>query len=456
MTDDTPIPDDDAVANRARHALQRLADVDAGSSGTWGDVQMGARRVRRRRVAAVATACAIVLVGAGTAAAVNRGDGKSLNVAGEGTSSSTSEPPAPSTPSSSTSVPTSSTTTTQPLPVGHTTTPGSVSGPTTPSSPAPQPGDFSGLVGIDNRAQQSVTGSRVAVGTGVDVGASVQNISDHPIWASSTTVPTSLATICTGQAPGTQTLWWMTNILLAPGDADGRDGTFTPTAAYTGTVSCEVDVVTTDQRGITFDTSAGGDMATASIVGRVLAIAPVSIEVVPARWTVTTTGKVGPLQFGTSTDADVRAAAGTPDATTVGTFGITSFPDYGALGYDCSDKQAPNRIPLHVQPEVTGPFCRTIFFFNTATQTLAGFETTTDAYQTENGTTAGMTTAEAEQRESQTVKPAACRSSGINLGSPDDPQNPGAIILEMGTNSTDLVTLLSAEDNQIEVGVQFC
>ena len=152
----------------------------------------------------------------------------------------------------------------------------------------------------------------------------------------------------------------------------------------------------------------------------------------------------------------MRAARGTPDATTTGTFGIPSFPDYAALGYDCSDQTAPDRIPLHVQPQLAGPFCRTVFYINSSTNTLAAFETKTDGYQTEQGTTVGMTTADAERRESQQVQPAGCRSSGMALGAPDDPKSPGGMILEMGTSPTDLVTQLSAEDNQIEVGVQFC
>ena len=455
MTDDAPIPEDDALAEYARDALRRIAGTASNDPGSWGTVQHRARRVRQRRVASLAAACAIVVAGAGAAAAVARGGGKSLNVAGHGTTTSASASTTTARSASTTSVaPTTSTT--RPSGVTPPTTPGSVPGETAPHSSAPQPGDFSGTVAIGDPAIISTVVGKVEVGGHVDVGASVTNTSDHAIWASSSTVPTSLATICTGQSPGTQTLWWMTNILLAPGDSDGRDGTFSPTAAYTGTVSCELDVVTTDQRGITFDTTAGGDMATASIVGRVLAVPAVTIQVVPTRWTVTTTGKVGPLQLGTSTDADVRAARGTPDATTTGTFGISSFPDYDALGYDCADQTAPDRIPLHVQPQVAGPYCRTIFFLNSSTHTLAAFETKTDGYKTEQGTAVGMTTAEAERRESQQVQPAACRASGMTLGKPDDPASPGGIIMEMGTGSTDLVTQLSAEDNQIEVGVQFC
>jgi hypothetical protein len=61
-------PKDDAVAYAARRTLRRLA-VGVGT-GSWHDVQRGARRLRRRRIAVVGAACGLVLVGAGAAAAV--------------------------------------------------------------------------------------------------------------------------------------------------------------------------------------------------------------------------------------------------------------------------------------------------------------------------------------------------------------------------------------------------
>ena len=221
-------------------------------------------------------------------------------------------------------------------------------------------------------------------------------------------------------------------------------------------MSCELELVMNDTQGVAFDTSAGGDAATVVIIGAVTGVPPVTFWVVPTTWTVTTLGAVGPLQFGVSTDADVRAAIGTPNATARGTFGNPTFPDYDALGYDCTDQETPNRIPLQVQPNVLGPYCSTIFFINVDTKTLAGLQTMSSRYATERGTTVGMATSEAESREGQTVQPAGCRPSGMTFGAPDNQQSPGAIILHMGTNPTDLVTQLSAEDVQIQVGVLFC
>jgi hypothetical protein len=82
----------------------------------------------------------------------------------------------------------------------------------------------------------------------------------------------------------------MTNIPMQPGDTDGRTGYFTPTAAYTGTVTCEVVIVTTDQQGTEFDQSAGGDAATAAVIGRVSGIPPVTflVSVAPPNGSTTT------------------------------------------------------------------------------------------------------------------------------------------------------------------------
>ena len=79
---------------------------------------------------------------------------------------------------------------------------------------------------------------------------------------------------------------------MVPGETDGRGGTIVTHDAYLGTVTCELDVVTTDMQGTRFDTDAGGDMATATVVGRVTQVAPVTFTVVaelPSTTTTTTT-----------------------------------------------------------------------------------------------------------------------------------------------------------------------
>jgi hypothetical protein len=156
---------------------------------------------------------------------------------------------------------------------------------------APTAVDFDGAITVD-RADPPKT---VAVGETVEVESTVHNISEHAIWASSTLVPTALATVCDTEA-GARTLWWMTNILLEPGASSGRGGYFTPTEDYVGMVTCEVVVVTSAGVGDEFDTGAGGDEARTTIIGPVVGVPSVTFTVVAStattapEATTTTTG----------------------------------------------------------------------------------------------------------------------------------------------------------------------
>jgi hypothetical protein len=140
--DDTPVPEDDTIAGAVRRALHQLAGNSTISARSWDDVRFGARRVRRRRIAAFATACAIVLVGAGTATAVvaNDGTGRTPHAAQTG-AATTATAATPSSSSTSTSGPVTTTSTppTSPVapPVGSVTVPSPTAAPTTTGGPAP-------------------------------------------------------------------------------------------------------------------------------------------------------------------------------------------------------------------------------------------------------------------------------------------------------------------------------
>ena len=281
MSSDDFIPDNDATANAARRALHQLGGgqpVDL----SWADVQGRARRVKQRRLSVIGAACALVLISAAVAAAtVGGNDGNRMNIAG-GSQPTTTPPPSAST-STSTTFPYDSSSAARTLPRG-----GSPSGPPpsvgTPiilpnlPSTSPLPGDFSGAITVSSGAATQPT--EIGIGESVDIDAVIRNITGREIWASSASVPTSVATICSSDsASPARTLWWMTNVPMQPGATDGRTGTFTPTAAYAGLVTCEVVIVTTDQQGTQFDQSAGGDAATANVVGRVSGIGPVTFLV---------------------------------------------------------------------------------------------------------------------------------------------------------------------------------
>lgn len=442
MTDDTPVPNDDPIASAARRGLRKIAGADTPAELSWVAVQSGARRIRRRRLTAAGVACAIVLVAASTAiAAGGDDDGSRVQIAGGSTTSSGASTTSTSTSTpgidNSSSVPSATATTTQS---------------TTPApNEAPGPNDVTGTI-TQAGWYLGPSGREMPAGATGLVDVSIRNVSDHSIWTSNSTLPTALATICTAESSGMQSLWWMTNILLAPGDSSARTGTFTPTDAYIGTVTCELDVVVTDRQH-TFDTSAGGDEAGATIFARVPGVPLVTMQVVPARWKVTTTGGVGPLQLGTSTEAEVRAAAGEPDGTSRSTFEVPGRPDFNALGYDCSDQSAADRISLHPYPQTSGPYCRTVFYVNVDTGTLAAFSTASDQYVTANGVSVGTSGPDAEQLEG---KPAVNGCfQGIALG--DVSVDPFEVFIwVVGGEPTAKVTSLSAEAASNQVGLMFC
>ena len=296
MTDDTQVPEDAAVAAAAQRALGRLADRSAPAVEPWAGVHARARRVRHQRVAVVGAACAIVLVVAGTATAIANGDGTRPARVAEAASTTTTTAATTTTETPSTAAAPPATAAAQSV-----TTPAS-SPPTLPpgfadlfKGEAPGVGDVSGAITLAIEEPANLRpldpGSVVPVGSRVEVSADIRNITDHSVIAGCACRPTSFATICTSSSSGNQTLWWMTNFPMAPGDTDGRGGTIATNTAYLGTVTCELDVVTTDMQGTRFDTGAGGDTATATVVGRVTQVAPVTFTVVavPASTTTTTT-----------------------------------------------------------------------------------------------------------------------------------------------------------------------
>jgi hypothetical protein len=181
---------------------------------------------------------------------------------------------------------------------------------------------------------------------------------------------------------------------------------------------------------------------------------------------VTTSGRVGDLQLAQSTEADVRASIGAPDATTRGSFsapgqkaGDPALPDYDALGYGCGATAAPTRIPLAVQPAVRGPYCATIYFINTSTKTLAAFETTSPTYLSAQATSIGMSPADAQQREGKQLIPHGCAGSFIQLGTfyQNGPGATGAAeFIFVGPTASNPVRMIAVESNVNPVGMLFC
>jgi hypothetical protein len=283
--EDPPVPDDDAIAVAARGALGRLAGPDD-APAPWDEVRARGRRVRTMRYAAAgAAALLVVLAGIGTVSAVG-GDNDRVGVAGP-------DPGHATTTTSSTTTTTTTTTTTLPSvppPNGGgpspTTPPGA-----TPEAPeqAPTVNDFDGTIVVYRGPSPGDPadvgppigeGETVGVGETVIVTTMIRNISDHEVWPASTLVPVALATVCHADAPDARSLWWVTSPPVRPGEDTGRDGTFIPTERYVGTVTCELDLMTSGPSGDRFDTTAGSDEARSTIIGRMLGVPSVTFTVV--------------------------------------------------------------------------------------------------------------------------------------------------------------------------------
>jgi hypothetical protein len=126
---------------------------------------------------------------------------------------------------------------------------------------------------------------------------------------------------------------------------------------------------------------------------------------------VTTSGAVGTLQIGTSTEAEVQDVAGPPQSTSIGnmvsgsTDNQSMVPNYRALGYNCNP---PSGDPIES--------CQTVYFLDASTGVLQSFATTSRSFRTTNGTTVGASVAMAEQLEGQQFSSPGCEPASIYLG----------------------------------------
>jgi hypothetical protein len=286
MTTDDEIPEHDPLAESARRALQRMAATDAVEVAPWSAIEARGRRQKQLRMATAIAASVIVLAGATAAVTAATGRSDHVTVAAPNVTT-TSTTPASSTLSSAPTTPPPN-----PPPVGCVdVTCGTIALPTPtpaalPAETAPGPNDFTGTVTLQGKG---TTTWSMTVGDRVAVDVEVRNVTDRMIAPSDSRQPTAVATVCTSDDSGAHSLWWMTNVPMAPGASSGRSGSFEPTDQYLGTVHCEVVIVTTDTQGTTFDANAGGDEARARILATVAGIPPVVITVQPAPATTTTT-----------------------------------------------------------------------------------------------------------------------------------------------------------------------
>jgi hypothetical protein len=170
-------------------------------------------------------------------------------------------------------------------------------------------------------------------------------------------------------------------------------------------------------------------------------------------------GTVGSLRFGSSTQADVQAFAGTPDATDAGSVepDAPQFAPYKALGYQCSGTQTAVARPLGASI-----WCQTVYYLNARTGILVGFDTGAPSFHTTRGSTAGMSIGQAQQLEGQQSL-SGCLV-GIWLGTPygrsptgGAAPNPATVLIQTASGAVNnTVGDLQAESNSGGVGLFFC
>ncbi len=234
MSHDDHVPDDDAIADRARHALRQIAGMRTIDS-SWGDVQTDARRVRQRRLSMLGAAGAIVLI-AGTAAvaAVGRDDTHPTKRVG-------SESPATSISQTTTSVPlafgssSAAPTLHTPIAAPETAVPTAPTGDTQPGVLQPQDGRWD--------ASASTDSAQVTVGDTVTVRAELRNTGTEP---QSTIGYGSLGIACdrwpidappTDGLPLGQFLDW---VVLQPGESRSFSMSFQAEPQFVGSIICGV------------------------------------------------------------------------------------------------------------------------------------------------------------------------------------------------------------------------
>jgi hypothetical protein len=112
--------------------------------------------------------------------------------------------------------------------------------------------------------------------------------------------------------------------------------------------------------------------------------------------TITATGRIGSLRLGSSTQEAILTALGAPEGEAEGTFGDPNEPDYRGLGYECTPQPGGERRPVGSRGP---PYCRTVYYLDTATGVLGGFWTISTQYATNHGTRVGTSEQVAVMRE---------------------------------------------------------
>lgn len=160
-----------------------------------------------------------------------------------------------------------------------------------------------------------------------------------------------------------------------------------------------------------------------------------------------TDGSVGDLRFGSSTQADIRAAAGIPEVTSAASYPAPGTPDFKAVGYQCSPNVIPGAKPLLLSTG-TLTFCVTVYYLNASTGLLEAFETASPNFHTTKGTTVGQSSAQAQQLEGQPPVVTGC-GEGIALSSA------ATVVIEISTQGSSPTSSGTVTDIRAETSKRF-
>jgi hypothetical protein len=146
-----------------------------------------------------------------------------------------------------------------------------------------------------------------------------------------------------------------------------------------------VDLVSMTRMRVMFGAILGAGVLALAVPGGLLAAADTGSG---GRGKLTLNGRVGPLRFDRSREADVIAFAGNPFAAATARR-APGYPKALGMGYDCREQDASGLLRVDRRD-----WCKTVFLINEHTHRLAAFFSSSRRYSF-RGASAGMSTAKA-------------------------------------------------------------
>lgn len=176
---------------------------------------------------------------------------------------------------------------------------------------------------------------------------------------------------------------------------------------------------------------------------------------------VDASGAVGTLRFNTATESDVVRIWGQPQFQGQTTPPASGYSVGTILGYGCGSENRRDNTPglIDVGPSTHGRVgCGDLFYLNSVTGRLVGFQSADARVHTTHGTSPGMPQAEANRREGVTATIGCIGGIGeTSAAAALELDNRGGVPDTGGVNlTTGVVAIISLEAKRNAVGIQFC